>query len=70
MHPQFTNFTGGDDIAMGHRGTTRWFHYKSLINGRFALKHVLRTVEQHRLKLSYRSGQGGHLGARCATATK
>lgn len=34
MHPQqFPDFTGGDDIAMGHRGTARWFHYKSLING-------------------------------------
>ncbi len=34
VHPQnFPDFTGGGDLAMGHRGTSRWFHYKSLLNG-------------------------------------
>lgn len=34
FHPQqFPDATGGDEFIMGHSGTTRWFHYKSLING-------------------------------------
>ena len=34
FHPQgFPGITGSDEMAMGHRATPRWFHYKSLMNG-------------------------------------
>ncbi|SES88232.1 Starch-binding associating with outer membrane [Prevotella sp. kh1p2] len=34
FHPQnFPDVTGSDEMVMGHRATTRWFHYKSLMNG-------------------------------------
>lgn len=34
FHPQgFPGVTGSDEMAIGHRGTPRWFHYKSLMNG-------------------------------------
>lgn len=35
MQPQkgFPGLMGSDEMVVGHRGTTRWFHYKSLING-------------------------------------
>ncbi|MBF1082153.1 MAG: RagB/SusD family nutrient uptake outer membrane protein, partial [Prevotellaceae bacterium] len=34
FHPQqFPDVTGSDEMVIGHRGTPRWFHYKSLMNG-------------------------------------
>ena len=34
FHPQqFPDATGADEFIVGYRGTTRWFHYKSLMNG-------------------------------------
>ena len=35
MQPQkgFPGLMGSDEMVVGHRGTTRWFHYKSLMNG-------------------------------------
>lgn len=34
VHPQgFPDVLGSDEMVIGHRSTTRWFHYKSLING-------------------------------------
>lgn len=34
FHTQgFPDFTGSDELVIGRRGTTRWFHYKSLLNG-------------------------------------
>ena len=35
MQPQkgFPGLMGSDEMVVGNRGTTRWFHYKSLMNG-------------------------------------
>lgn len=34
FHPQqFPDATGADEFIVGYRGTTHWFHYKSLMNG-------------------------------------
>lgn len=34
FHPQyFPDFTGGNDIVTGWYGSTRWFHFKSLVYG-------------------------------------
>ena len=53
FHPQqFPDFTGGNEIITSKGGTTRWFHFRSLVYGRIPNNDLLLIMEQYSKILS------------------